>query len=136
MDINREEFQKILKEAVNEAYLIGMIDRLLVYVAGPYSHSDPVENTHRAIKVADELVELGYSVFVPHITLLWHIVSPRPADFWYAYDFSILKRCDILYRLRGYSKGADKEVEMARGLGMPVFYERDDKYDPLRRQLL
>ena len=108
-----------------------MKDRPLIYVAGPYTHPEPVENTHRVIKVADELIELGYSVFVPHLTLLWHIVSPKPADFWYAYDFSILARCDILYRLRGYSKGADAEVAMAEGMGIPVFYEYDPENDRL-----
>ena len=100
-----------------------MQDRLLVYIAGPYTHPDPVSNTHRAIKVADDLVALGYTVFVPHLALIWHMVSPQPADFWYAYDLSILRRCDILYRLHGLSQGADREVLIAEQLGIPVFYE-------------
>jgi len=103
-----------------------MKDRLLIYVAGPYTHPDPVENTHRAIKVADELIELGYSVFIPHINLLWHIVSPRPAEFWYDHDLCFLVRCDIVYRLQGYSTGADAEVKMAEELSIPVFYEAPD----------
>lgn len=99
-------------------------DLPLVYVAGPYSTGDPVENTRRAIRFADYLLDAGRCApVVPHLTMFWHLVTPRPVDAWYAYDLAVLARCDALYRLAGQSTGADLEVEFARANGIPVFAE-------------
>ena len=62
-------------------------DRPLVYVAGPYTSSDPVRNTHNTIRLAQELADEGLvTPVVPHLTMLWHAVVPQEIDFWYAYD--------------------------------------------------
>lgn len=97
-------------------------NRPLVYLAGPYSHPDPVENTRRAILTADELHESGLvTCHVPHLTLLWHLLSPHPVEHWYGYDLAVLARCDALLRLAGGSTGADAEMEFAGALCLPVF---------------
>jgi hypothetical protein len=102
-------------------------DRPLVYVAGPYTHPDPVSNTNAVIVLASELVDEGLvTPFVPHLTMLWHAISPRPLDFWYEYDIAFLGRCDALYRMEGPSTGADREVEFAHARGIPVFTSRDE----------
>ncbi len=98
----------------------------LVYIAGPYTLPDPVQNTHRTITVADELIFDGFIPYIPHLTLLWHLVSPRNVQFWYDYDYHMLKRCDALLRIEGESVGADKEVAWAKELGIPVFYSMYD----------
>jgi hypothetical protein len=101
-------------------------DRPLVYVAGPYTRPDPVANTHDTIKFATELIDEGLvTPLVPHLTLLWHVVVPRPLEFWYEYDIAVLARCDALYRIAGESTGADKEVDFARDAGIPVFTDLD-----------
>jgi len=106
------------------------LDRPLVYVAAPYTRPDPVENTHRLIKAVDELIDDGLvTPMAPHLTLLWHLVSPRPLEFWYAYDLATLVRCDALYRVVGESSGADREVAFALDRGIPVFYARDELYE-------
>lgn len=98
------------------------LGRPLVYVAAPYTKPDPVENTHKLIRAVDGLIDAGFvTPIAPHLTMLWHVVSPRPLEFWYAYDLATLARCDALYRLPGDSTGADREVEFARSRGMPVF---------------
>ena len=97
-----------------------MPKKLMVYIAGPYSHPDPVENTHRAIKVAEDLIARGFLPIIPHQSMLWQLVSPHPIRFWYDYDLDILERCDILYRIPGESKGADAEVKYAKDKGIPV----------------
>ena len=43
-------------------------------------------------------------------------------DFWLAYDMEWLKVCDCVLRLDGESPGADKEDELAKKLGIPVYY--------------
>jgi hypothetical protein len=63
---------------------------------------------------------------VPHLTLLWHIVSPRPLDFWYEYDVATLARCDAVFRMEGKSEGADQEVAFAEDEGKPVFTNRPE----------
>lgn len=94
-----------------------------IYVAGPYRVPDPVENTNIAIRMADKLADLGFSPFCPHAaTMFWHVVCPRPEQFWLDYDNEWLPVCDGLLRLPGYSKGADAEVRLAESLAKPVFY--------------
>ena len=46
-----------------------------IYVAGPYTLGDSVLNVRAAILVADELWQLGYAPFIPHETMLWHLVA-------------------------------------------------------------
>lgn len=107
----------------------------LVYVAGPYTRPDPVANTHETIKVATRLYETGLVVpLVPHLTLLWHLLEPRPLDFWYAYDLHLLARCDAVLRLPGDSTGADEEVCAAGGLGIPVFEDQEALLEWARRE--
>ena len=98
------------------------LDRPLVYIVGPYTSPDPVENTHHTIEVAGRLIDEGFMTpVVPHLTLLWHLVQPREIDFWYEYDLAILVRCDAVLRLPGKSTGADREVAFAKREDIPVF---------------
>ncbi len=94
------------------------------YIAAPYTVPDPVQNTHRVIKFAEKVIQKGYMPIIPHLTLLWHAVTPKPAEFWYDYTMEIMKRCDMVIRLSGFSEGADKEVAMARQLGIEVVMVR------------
>ena len=90
-------------------------------MAGPYSHPDPVENTHRAIGVANGLLDVC-SPLVPHLTLLWHAVTTKPYSEWLALDLDHVAICDAIYRFSGESPGADGEVEFAYSIGKPVFH--------------
>lgn len=92
-----------------------------IYIAGPYTHPDPVVNTRRAIEAGEILRSMGFVPFIPHLTHLWHLVKPHSIDYWYDFDIEWLKRCDGLIRLPGESVGADKEVEIARIMGIPIF---------------
>lgn len=92
-----------------------------IYVAGPYTKPDPVVNTRKAIEAANELFDLGYAPYVPHLTLFWHFAFPRPYEDWMRLDFQWVKQCDALLRLPGESSGADREVIVAQEAGIPVF---------------
>ena len=96
-------------------------DKPLVYIAGPYTNPDPVENIHRAIKIADGLLDVC-SPLIPHLSGTWHMVSPKPYEDWLALDLEYMQRCDCVYRYPGASSGADKEVEKAREWGIPVVF--------------
>jgi len=101
-------------------------ESIFLYVAGPYTTTDPVENTHKAINLCNELREDGYVPFCPHLMLLWHAICPQPYRFWLDYDKQWLTKCDVLFRMPGVSSGADEEVELARSLNIPVVYSKEE----------
>lgn len=93
----------------------------LVYIAGPYS-GENVANVQRAIAFAETVErEFNVDVFVPHLTMLWDLVSPAPYHRWLERDLVFLRRCDAVLRMEGSSTGADGEVTLARQLEIPVF---------------
>lgn len=100
----------------------------LVYLAGPIT-SDPLGHTRTAINVADELINSGFAPIVPHLSVLWQMISPKTHSEWLELDVEILRRCDALLRIAGESKGADIEVEFARTQRIPVFYRVCDLID-------
>jgi hypothetical protein len=93
---------------------------MIVYLAGPYSKGDVAQNVHRMLRVADYLANLGVMCYVPLLTHFWHLVYPREYEFWMKYDLLFLEKCDCLIRLKGESAGADREVDHAKRLKMPV----------------
>ena len=104
--------------------------RPLVYVAGPYTNPDPVENTHKAVKAAELIQATGLvTAFVPHLNLFWHAIVPHDNDYWYDYDLAFLARCDALLRIPGDSVGADNEIEFARHKMIDVFDDVDKLLD-------
>ena len=92
-----------------------------VYVSGPLSKGDVLGNVRRAVEAADELLALGHIPYVPHLTVFWHFHSPKPYESWMALDFAWLEVCDAVLRLPGESEGADREVDRARELGVPIY---------------
>lgn len=100
----------------------------LVYLAGPYTHPDPVANTRAMILAATELHEAGLCTpFIPHLSMLWHLVTPKPVEFWYNLDLEYLSRCDALLRFPGVSTGADDEARFATETGIPVFFANETR---------
>jgi hypothetical protein len=93
----------------------------VVYLAGPYSHPEPIANMRDAIELADRLFDCC-APLIPHLTGFWHLVSPRTYEEWLELDCQYLEVCDALLRFGGGSLGADKEVALARELGKRVFF--------------
>lgn len=96
-----------------------------VYVAGPYTQGDVAVNVRNAYEAANQLADLGFAPFVPHATHFWHMLFPRPYEFWLHLDNQFLPCCEAVIRLPGPSNGADKEVQRAQELNIPVFTELD-----------
>lgn len=97
-----------------------------VYVAGPYSVGETVQNVREAVLVGNELTTFGFAVYIPHLNLFWHYLRPAADDFWYEHDLAWLLKCDILVRLPGESPGADNEVEVANANGILVAHWPQD----------
>lgn len=94
----------------------------LVYVASAYSNGDVAVNVKTAMDAGTKLIEAGFAVIVPHLYHYLHIYNPQEYEKWMAMDFAIIKKCDGLIRLPGYSPGADREEAFAKEQGIPVFH--------------
>lgn len=137
LDPEVEDFQEIVKAGRFELR-DDWQQRHRVYVAGPYS-SDPVSCTRDAVHVAETLWDAGYAPYVPHLTMLWDLISPHECTshddrpFYLELDFQWLADCDAVVRLPGESLGSDREVALAEKLGIPWFHWRIGVLDELER---
>ncbi len=92
-----------------------------IFISGPYTLGDVAVNVKNSMDAGNELIELGYAPFCPHLTHYLHINNPQPYKTWLKIDMSYLEVCDGILRLPGTSKGADEEVKRAKALKIPVF---------------
>lgn len=92
-----------------------------IFISGPYTNGDIAVNVRTAIEAASKLTDAGYTVYLPHLSHFWHLVSPRPYKDWIKLDLAWLKLCDAVVRLPGESPGSEIEKKEADGLGIPVF---------------
>ena len=93
-----------------------------VFISSPYTIGDVALNVRIQLDVSDKLLSLGYIPYTPLLSHFQHMVNPRSYEDWLKLDFEWLKVCDCVLKLLGESKGADKETELAKQLGIPVFY--------------
>jgi hypothetical protein len=105
-----------------------------IYVAGPFS-SDPEGNVNIAIETGEHLTRLGLYPFIPHLFYFWDKEYPHSYEFWIDQSRAWIRSCDAMYRIRGLSPGADREVEFARELKMLVFFHMNDLSEYISHQL-
>jgi len=108
---------------------------LMVYVAGPITKGCIIHNVRQAHEAAVEIVKAGLSVYVPHASCFWGSVltecgkgfRPGPEvdgvhyEEWMHMYFAVIRKCQVLLRLPGESSGADREVQHALELKIPIF---------------
>ncbi len=115
-----------------------MVKPLRIYIAGPYcprncSLHDAVRiaqhNTDKAIEIANALIEKGHYVFVPHLSHYIHTHYSCKRDYgewWYDEDNTFLEHwANALFYL-GKSRGVDKELKLAKKLGLRIFYSLEE----------
>jgi hypothetical protein len=115
------------------------VKRLKVYIAGPISRGDMLQNIRQFDDAFLHLLRLGFAPFNPGTSV--YLGSSRPSsepggpvvaeanskasgvthEQWMAVDLAWLECADALVRLPGESVGADLEVEHAKKCGIPVF---------------
>lgn len=96
------------------------------YVAGPYTAATDEavkDNVERAIAVGEELLKLDLVVYVPHFAHFWEMRHPHSYETWMNLDFGMIPKFSALFRMPDASEGADREVQLAQRLGIPVFYD-------------
>lgn len=100
-----------------------------VYVAGPMSKGDLIGHVRAAMVAGDKIIAAGGMPYLPQVSIIWELASPKAYEHWMEMDFAWIERCDCLVRLPGESSGADREVVHARSLGKPVFFGVDAYLD-------
>jgi len=103
-----------------------------VYIAGPYTQGDQAQNVRRAIDAAEAVMQAGFAPYVPHMSHFHHMIHAHFYETWLAIVIAFLRVCDALLRLPGLSPGADREVALARKLGIPVFYSVSELVEAMR----
>jgi nucleoside 2-deoxyribosyltransferase len=107
-----------------------------VYIASPYTNGWMPKMIRTQLDAADELIDLGFCPFVPLLAHFQEIYNPRTEEDWLRVDFAFVKVCDALLRIRLYnedgseiySSGADRECEVAKENGIPIFESIKDLY--------
>ena len=94
--------------------------RPLIYVAGPIT-SDPWGCVRTALELEATLEDLGCDAYLPQLSILAEIVRHKPYQYYIDHGLAMVARCDGLWRIRGDSPGADREVGRAHTLDIPVF---------------
>lgn len=98
-----------------------------VYIAGPITSSGNLtENVRTGILTMRQLYDLGFVPFCPHLSELVNMVRPMSWDHWLDFDRAWITVCDAIFRLPGFSKGADAEEVYAGGLGIPVLKDLNE----------
>ena len=109
------------------------MQRLRIYVAGPYSGETPEkvqQNVNRAIDAGIAIFQKGHHPYVPHLT---HLVdqrarengAPMSWEEFMRWDAPWLEVSDALLYLAP-SRGADIELKQAQGLGMTIFHSLEE----------
>ena len=103
-----------------------------VYLAGPYSHSDP-ETCQMRFEVlndiAAELMAKGFIVFSPishSHPIAVQCDLPKGFEFWEKFDKAFIEWCDLIIvaKLEGWqdSKGIAAEIKIAKEMGKEIEY--------------
>jgi len=108
---------------------------MTIYVASPYSHSDPAIRQARyeaACQATAELLRHGLQAFSPvvHSHALAELGLPGDWEFWQLIDQDLLTFCDelLVLMLDGWreSRGVNAEIETAHGHFIRVSYVLPD----------
>jgi len=117
--------------------------RPILYISGPFSHSDPIhginENILKASKIALEAWVFGWAALCPHKNTSGFQHCNEKWEIWMDGDISFIRRMsvkagDALLMIPDWelSEGAKLERFIAEEMGIPVYeYEKDGMPTPL-----
>lgn len=110
--------------------------RTRVYIAGPMTQGDRVDNLSVALKAYRDLMHAGYAPLCPQLSYFAEPFVKVDHASWLDSDLPWVACADVVLRLPGESTGADKEVAHAESLGIPVVEMVGEvlaEFDPLTR---
>lgn len=113
---------------------------MLILIAGPYrsgTNDDPKliqQNLDNLEAMALPIFKKGHIPMIGEwvaLPLLQIAGSNKPGDeVWneiqYPVAHRLLEKCDAILRIPGESKGADKDVEIAKQRGLKIYYDLNE----------
>lgn len=102
----------------------------VIYIAGPYragTEHGVVENIRKAEALAIKVWQAGYVALCPHLnTRLFGGLCPD--EVWLEGDKELLRRCDAVMTIPGWScsLGACDEIGLARVMNLPVYHSIEE----------
>lgn len=98
----------------------------VVFISSPYTTGYMPDNVRTQTVASHMIMDMGH---VPLTPLLYHyleIHQGRSYAEWLDATIALMLKSDVVLRLPGESKGADKEVEVAILNNIPVCYGWDE----------
>jgi hypothetical protein len=96
--------------------------RKLIYLSGPITHGNRNLSFYQASEAQLRLIQTGeYAVFNPMLSMALFANNEISWGDWLSNDESWIRVSDMLLRLPGESKGADREVAYAKSINIPVY---------------
>jgi len=128
---------EIARLCMIQTTVIPMTKPLLILIAGPYrsgTGGDPAliaQNLARLEEASGPIFRRGHVPMIGEWVALpvLRTLDPETAaegDVMYETAQRLLQHCDAVLRLPGESSGADKDVEIAQQLGLPVYRSLDE----------
>lgn len=97
--------------------------RKRIFISGPITNGDRVQNFAEALKAYRTLAERGFAPLCPQLSMLIAFILPGiDYEGWMEVDQAWLDVADAVLRLPGESPGADREVTEANRRGVPVYH--------------
>ena len=105
-----------------------------VYVAGAISAPNielGLSNIRKGILMGVELLNLGYSPYVPHLDYQFNLIQNDvhiDVETYYKHDLEWLSLCDCMIVLPGWenSRGVKAEISFAKGIMMPIYFSKEE----------
>lgn len=95
-------------------------NRQRVYLSGPITMGNRAHNYYQAAEAQRLLMQAGYAVLNPMLSMMHPDGNNISWDDWIASDLPWVEVSDVVVRLPGESKGAEAEVTHAEKFGIPV----------------
>jgi hypothetical protein len=96
--------------------------RTRVYIAGPMSCGDRLDNFSQALAAFRALAQAGYAPLCPHLTFFAEPFMDLEHATWLDIDLPWVSVAHAVLRLPGYSLGADRETACAAHNSLPIFH--------------
>lgn len=107
-------------------YVAGLMSRI---ENGEIAHAvDYLANVRRGIRESVKILKMGYAPFSPFIDFSFFLQEHITEKEIKGYSMSWLEVCDAVYVIsgEGAGSGVDAEINRAKQLSIPVFYNKED----------
>ncbi len=116
------------------------MDRVRAYIAGAYSSDNAIgvfDNMRRGIRLSFCALKAGFAPFVPWFDYQFALIDKMELKEFYEYSMAWLEASDcVIVVEEGWekSKGTVAEIERAKDLGIPVFFNLKEATSWMKQQ--